>query len=185
MEHKNENINKNKHSSHQHHKKDEHSNDISKSASVNEEKENKSSQKPKKSVKKHIRYVIFKGIMNYSLLVGFVLGLLAVFLGIFESSFLALNLFLIMMGTIYSIFNIKSNKHIFQEFMMMIGTIVFVALLLTYITSTSNLIPMSDTMIGNIFRTLQYILSIFVSLFMVPCIVSVFKLIFLNKKSEE
>ena len=143
------------------------------------------SNSPKKSVKKHIRYVIFKGIMNYSLLVGFLLGLLAILLGIFESSFLALNLFLIMMGTIYSIFNIKSNKRIFQEFMMMIGTIVFVALLLTYITSTSNLIPMSDFMIGNIFRTLQYVLSIFVSLFMVPCIVSAFKLIFLNKENEE
>lgn len=141
--------------------------------------------KSEKSTKKHIRYFIFKGIMNYSLLVGFILGLLTILLGIFESSFLALNLFLIMMGAIYSLFNIKSNKRIFQEFMTMIGTIVFVALLLTYISSTSNLIPVSDRVIGNVFRTLQYVLSMFVSLFMVPCIVSAFKLVFLNKKSEE
>ncbi|MCH8519976.1 MAG: hypothetical protein LAT82_04450 [Nanoarchaeota archaeon] len=134
------------------------------------------------SLRNKIRKAIFIGIMRYSLLVGLVFGIIVILLGIFEPLFLPANLFLIMMGTIYTIFNFKNREELFKEFIAMLGTIVFVALLLTYITNTVQYTPVSMEGVQTMFRNLQYMLSVFVSLFAIPCMYASFRLLFLPKK---
>ena len=134
------------------------------------------------STKNKIRRAIFRGIMNYSLLVGLIFGIIIILLGLFEALFLPANLFLIMMGIIYVLFSVKSRDEMFQEFIMMIGSIVFIALLLTYITNTVQFTPISMEGVQTTFRSLQYLLSIFVSLFAAPCIYASFRLLFYPKK---
>lgn len=134
------------------------------------------------STKNKIRRAIFRGIMNYSLLVGLIFGIIIILLGLFEALFLPVNLFLIMMGIIYVLFSVKSRDEMFQEFIMMIGSIVFIALLLTYITNTVQFTPVSMEGVQTTFRSLQYVLSIFISLFSAPCIYASFRLLFYPKK---
>ena len=148
--------------------------------------DNKESSKVSKheniSTKNRIRRAIFRGIMNYSLLVGLIFGISVILLGLFEALFLPVNLFLIMMGVIYVLFSIKSREEMFQEFIMMIGSVVFIALLLTYITNTVQFTPLSMEGVQTTFRSLQYLLSVFVSLFVAPCIYASFRLLFYPKK---
>ncbi|MFT4244671.1 MAG: hypothetical protein ACMXYB_04440 [Candidatus Woesearchaeota archaeon] len=136
------------------------------------------------SIRKKIRRVILRGIMNYSLLLGLIFGIVIIILGVFEPLFLPVNLFLIMMGLIYVLFNDKSREEMFQEFVMMVGSVGFIALLLTYIINTVQFTPLSMEGVQTVFMNLQYLLSIFVSLFAAPCIYSSFRLLFYPKKNK-
>ncbi|MFP4401945.1 MAG: hypothetical protein ACLFPL_01835 [Candidatus Nanoarchaeia archaeon] len=132
--------------------------------------------------RKSIKYLIFNAIMKYTLLVGLAIGIIIILLGSFQELFVPINLFLIMMGTIYAIFNMKQGEELFREFFSMIGVLVFLALLITYINGVSGSVGMSQDLSRMMFRTLQYTLSICTSLFFAPLVVSSLKLVFLGEK---
>lgn len=136
------------------------------------------------SKRKHIKYMVFNSIMKYSLLLGLIVGIITIMLGGFQESFIPINFFLIMMGIIYTIFNIKSKEELFKEFISMIGVLVFIALLVTYINGAAGSVGINKEFAQMTFRTLQYLLSVCVSLFLAPLIVSSFKLVFLNNIKE-
>lgn len=161
--------------------------------------DSKKEQAPKKSLstKDKIRRFVFVAIMKYSLAVGLIAGLLIVFLNfigaaifrdnlllnnIFLDAFLPLNLFLLMMGTIYTIFNFKEREELFTEFVVMVVTIGFVVILLAYVTNTLQFTPLTEQTVRMIFTHLQYMLTILVNLFTVPCIYSSVRLLFFPKK---
>lgn len=146
------------------------------------EEEKPQTNKKNLSKKDKIRKLVFTAIMKYSLLIGLLIGIVVMLLGQFEHAFLPINIFLLMMGTIYSIFNFKDREELFKEFLTMIGTIGFIVLLLTYITNTVQYTPITREGIITIFTHLQYTLSIFVSLFAVPCLYASIKLLFFPKK---
>lgn len=129
---------------------------------------------------KKIKYYVLKGMMGYSLLIGFVFGFVLILLDLFKDLFLPIFIFSVLLGALHSVFSIYTKDEEYRFFISMAITLVFVNSFLGFVQSIAVYINLSPELFKYIFRVFSQSMGLLVMIFVVPVSKGIVRLVFLN-----
>lgn len=132
--------------------------------------------------KKKMKITIIRLIMNYSLLITFIVGMISVIFGVFKDLSLPVIVLCLLFSILYVIFFERTSK---KEFYFLISTAsMFVVLgtVITYLPIVLAYLELNDVVLNSIRNYVIESMIVLLSTTLIPSLKAAFNLIFLKSK---
>ncbi len=152
---------------------------------MSKEVESKKTNEAKKTVnerKSNVRVKVLKFLVNNSLIIGLVLGLIAILFSVFTEIFFPLLLFIILLSLINVIFVKKTIEEEFRFLLSIAGLIIILVNFLQYLPAILQLLELSNTIVPLIAPSIGNVSILVIVVTIIPAFKSIFKLVFLHNK---
>lgn len=145
-------------------------------------KESVDVSKTPKSKKKSVKFMILNGIMNYSLLIALIIGLLAIVTGVFRELSLPVLILSVLLSLIHVIFTKKSNKKDFYLLISIASMLIVLGSLVSYLPFILDYLAISNNHLGQIGEYVRQFMVLISTITIIPAVKAAFNLVFLSSK---